>query len=81
MQVLSKVRKAWKRPTAVGTCIFALRVAPWLAFGPITGVMSERAIHCYRNGERVLAGLYVLANISVLVTIPLLTAMLATQIE
>lgn len=81
MQVLSKVRKAWKRPTAAGTAFFALRVAPWLAFGPITGVMSERAIHCYRKGDRVLAGLYVLANISVLVTIPSLTAMLATQIR
>jgi len=73
--------KVWKRPTAAGACFMALRVAPWLAFGPITGVMSERAIHCYRKGDRLLAGLYVLANISVLVSIPALTVMLATQIE
>lgn len=80
MRLLSKARKAWKRPTAAGTALMALRVAPWVAFGPITGVMSERAIHCYRNGDRVLAGLYVLANISVLICIPSVTAMLATQI-
>ena len=81
MQVLSKVRKAWKRPTAVGTCFMALRIAPWVAFGPITGVMSERAIHLYRKGDRVLAGLYILANITVLISIPALTALVATQIR
>lgn len=76
-----KARIAWKRPTPAGACFVALRIAPWVAFGPITGVMSERAIHWYRKGDKVLAGLYVLANITVLVSIPALTALLATRIE
>jgi hypothetical protein len=49
-------------------------------FGPITGLMSERAIRCYRNGDRVLAGLYMIANVSVLVGIASLTAILAQRI-
>lgn len=57
--------------------VLALRVAPWLVFGPITGVLSERALHCYRQGDRVLAVLYVILNISILVAIPSLTAALA----
>jgi hypothetical protein len=48
--------------------------------GPITGLMSERAVRCYRNGDRILAGLYVVANVSVLVAIPSLTVWLARQI-
>ena len=81
MRLLSKARKAWKRPTAAGAAFMALRIAPWVAFGPITGVMSERAIHCYREGDRVLAGLYVVANITVLIGIPALTVLLAARIE
>jgi hypothetical protein len=46
--------------------------------GPITGLMTERAIHCYRQGDRMLAGLYVLANISVLIAIPSLTVWVAS---
>ena len=57
--------------------VTALRIAPWVVFGPITGLMSERAIRCYRSGDRVLAFLYVVANISVLIAIPALTAALA----
>lgn len=56
--------------------LMALRVAPWLVFGPITGLMSERAIRCYQQGDRVLAGLYVVANVSILIAIPGLTAWL-----
>ena len=67
-------------PTAVRACFWGLRLAPWLVFGPITGVMSERAIHWYRKGDRLLAGLYVLANISVLFAIPALTVLVAKQI-
>jgi hypothetical protein len=64
----------------VRVCFWALRVAPWLVFGPITGLMSERAIRCYKNGDRVLAGLYILANISILLLIPALTVLLAKQL-
>ena len=60
-------------------CLLALRAAPWLVFGPITGVLSERALRCYRRGDRVLAVLYVILNVSILIAIPSLTAALATQ--
>jgi len=59
------------------SCVLALRVAPWLVFGPITGVLSERALRCYHDGDRVLAVLYVILNVSILVAIPSLTAALA----
>lgn len=52
----------------------ALRLAPWVVFGPITGVMSEAAIAAFRQRRPVLGGLYVLANVSILVAMPALTA-------
>ena len=52
----------------------ALRLAPWLVFGPITGVMSEAAIAAFRRRRPVLGGLWVLANIGILLAIPTLTA-------
>lgn len=67
------------RPDVGRSCVMALRVAPWLVFGPITGALSERALRCYRNGDRVLAGLYVILNVSILIAIPSLTAALAVQ--
>ena len=67
-------------PTAVRACFWGLRLAPWLVFGPITGVMSERAIHWYRKGDRLLAWLYILAKITVLLAIPALTVILAKQL-
>jgi hypothetical protein len=57
-----------------------LRIAPWIAFGPITGILTERAIRCNARGERVLAGLYVILNVAILVTLPLLTASIAARI-
>jgi hypothetical protein len=58
----------------------ALKVAPWIILGPISGLMTNRAIRCYQNGDRVLAGLYVAANVTVLIAIPALTAWLARLI-
>jgi hypothetical protein len=58
----------------------ALRIAPWVAFGPITGILTERAIRCNARGDRVLAGLYVVLNVLILVTLPLLTATLAARL-
>ena len=60
--------------------VWGLRVAPWVVFGPITGLMSERAIQCHRNGDKLLACLYVVANVSVLFAIPALTLLLASRI-
>lgn len=58
----------------------ALRIAPWVAFGPITGFLTERAIRCNARGERVLAGLYVLLNIAILLALPTLTAAIAARL-
>jgi hypothetical protein len=56
----------------------ALRLAPWVVFGPITGVMSEAAIAAFRNRRPVLGGLCVLANVGILVGMPVLTAAILT---
>jgi hypothetical protein len=54
----------------------AVRLAPWIVFGPITGVMSEAAIAAYKNQRPVLAGLYVVLNLGILAGMPLATAAL-----
>jgi hypothetical protein len=65
----------WKRGAFV-----ALRLAPWVAFGPITGVLTERALRCNKRGERVLAGMYVVLNVSILLALPTITAALAARL-
>ena len=57
----------------------ALRLAPWVVFDPITGVMSEAAIAAYRKGQRVRAGLYVALNIGILLAMPTLTALIMSR--
>lgn len=54
----------------------AVRIAPWVIFGPITGVMSEAAIAAYKNRRPVLAGFYVMLNVGILASMPLATAAL-----
>jgi hypothetical protein len=73
--------KFTKRPSLRTLSFGALRVAPWVVFGPITGVMSEAAIAAYRKGHRVRAGLYVAANIGILVSMPVLTAMIIANTQ
>lgn len=71
-----------KRPSvpSVRTLSFgALRVAPWVVFGPITGLMSEAAIAAYRKGQRVRAGVYVVLNLGILAAMPMLTALLMSR--
>jgi hypothetical protein len=72
--------QARDRRTAVRLGLWGLRIAPWVVFGPITGLMSERAIQCHRNGDRLLACLYIMANISVLIALPALTVFLASRL-
>jgi len=36
----------------------AREILPWLALGPITGLLAWRMYRCVRAGERVLAALY-----------------------
>jgi hypothetical protein len=57
----------------------ALRVAPWVVFGPITGVMSEAALGAFRKGRPVLGGIYILANLTILVSMPVATALLVAH--
>ena len=56
----------------------ALRVAPWLVFGPITGFMCERALASFRRREPVLGAMYVVLNVAILLAIPAVTAKLAS---
>ena len=72
-------RMIWQAPRAVWAqrLLCALRVAPWLVFGPITGFFSERALACFRQRAPILGGLYIVLNIAILLAIPLLTAKLA----
>lgn len=81
LNVLQQIRVLARqpRPDLGRCCAIALRAAPWFVFGPITGVLSERALRCYRNGDRVLAVLYVILNVSILIAIPSLTAALVAQ--
>jgi len=74
-------RTIWQAPRAVWAqrLFCALRVAPWLVFGPITGFFSERALACFRRREPVLGGLYILLNVAILLAIPLLTVTLTSR--
>jgi hypothetical protein len=57
-----------------------LRISPWVTFGPITGILTERAIRCYARGDRVLAGMYVVLNVAILLALPTVTAALAARL-
>jgi hypothetical protein len=74
--------KSAKRPSPAdlrSLSFGALRVAPWVVFGPITGIMSEAAIAAYRKGHRMRAGAYVALNIAILASMPLLTALIVSR--
>ena len=60
--------------------VAALRAAPWVVFGPITGVMSEAAFRCFRAGRPILGSAWVLLNVAILLGIPTLTAFLAARL-
>jgi hypothetical protein len=62
-----------------GLSLGALRLAPWIVFGPITGLMSEAAIAAFRRGRPALGGLYIALNIGILAGMPLLTAALVSH--
>jgi hypothetical protein len=57
-----------------------LRIAPWVIFGPITGFLSNRALRCLERGETALAWLYLALNVSILIALPTLTALIAASI-
>jgi hypothetical protein len=35
-------------------------ILPWLALGPVTGLLAWRMYRCFRNGDRLLSALYAL---------------------
>ena len=72
--MLSKVRSS----TWPERLVCVLRAAPWLVFGPITGMMSERAVACFRKREPILGALYIVLNILILLAIPAVTAAIAS---
>jgi hypothetical protein len=51
-----------------------------MIFGPITGLMSEAAIRCFRGGRWRLGFLWLVLNVFFLVALPLTTALLAARI-
>jgi len=38
--------------------IQVVNALPWLALGPVTGLLAWRMCRCIRAGDRVLAGMY-----------------------
>jgi hypothetical protein len=57
----------------------ALRLAPWVVLGPITGFMSEAAVAAFKKRRPFLGLLYVLLNVGILAGMPLLTAALLAR--
>jgi hypothetical protein len=60
--------------------VAAARFGPWVIFGPITGLMSEAAIRCFRRGRWGLGVLWLALNLFILLALPLTTALLAARI-
>jgi len=56
-----------------------VQIAPWIVFGPITGILSGLAFRCLRNRQPGLAALCILANVAIVAAIPLLTLLLASR--
>jgi hypothetical protein len=61
------------RTRAAKAATLALRAAPWVVFGPISGFCCERAYRVARQGHPILAVLYIAANFSILSLLPMLT--------
>jgi len=51
-------RPGWRQ----GVAQVALRLAPFIVLGPITGLCFERAIRAYRRGETTLAAAYLVLS-------------------
>jgi hypothetical protein len=62
--------------------ILALRVAPWVVFGPITGFFTNRAASAFLSGRRGTAVLMMILNVVIVASIPALTvAVVALQAD
>jgi hypothetical protein len=54
-------------------------IAPWIVFGPITGLLSGLALRRLRNNQPGWAAMYLVANLLILASIPLVTALIAAR--
>jgi hypothetical protein len=73
-------RTAGKAPRPGRTVLWrAAEVAPWIVFGPITGILSGLALRRLRNNQPGWAAMYLVANLLILASIPLLTALIAAR--
>jgi hypothetical protein len=54
------------------------QIAPWIVFGPITGIMSGLALRCLRNKQPGLAVICLILNVAFVAAIPLATAAVAS---
>jgi len=57
----------------------ALRIMPWIVFGPITGICTGLALDALMRGQRLRAAAILCANVAILISIPILTTVLAIQ--
>ncbi|MFC3071465.1 hypothetical protein [Phenylobacterium soli] len=71
----------FERSTPGGAVRTALRLAPWVVFGPITGFFTELALRMLQRGRPVAAALLICANIAAVASIPLLTAAIASNAQ
>jgi hypothetical protein len=55
------------------------QIAPWIVFGPITGIMSGLALRCLRNKRPGLAVICLILNVAIVASIPLATAAIAAR--
>jgi len=65
---------SWK-----SAAILALRVAPWVVFGPITGFFTNKAATAFLQGRPGMALLMVILNIVIVASIPAVTVALMTN--
>lgn len=73
----SSKRRAYSWKTGV---VLALRVAPWVVFGPITGFFTNRAASAFLKGRPRTAVLMMVLNVVIVASIPALTvAVVAMQ--
>ena len=56
------------------------RLAPYFLLGPITGPLVAGIVHNYRDGNRILAGLYAIALVEITVLLPVITADLGLKL-
>lgn len=60
--------------------VLALRIAPWVIFGPITGFFVDRASRAVARGDWAVAALLLCANVAAVGSLPVLTMLIAGKL-